>query len=121
MRIHWNRDLESRYRRLNNDNNDNKIFLPIFHSYLNKAIIGTLEGTLEKIKGFVSSKVYCRSCMLYACAKISQGSRVLVLIFVNKIFVIGKPLAKITNIFLLENFQLYGMSLGGQVGKKKGL
>ena len=43
--------------------------------YLNKAIIGTLEGTLEKKKGFVSSKVYCRSCMLYACAKLSQGSR----------------------------------------------
>ena len=76
--------------------------------YFNKAIIGTLEGTLEKIKGFVSSKVYCRSCMLYACAKLSHGSRVLVLIFVNKIFVIGKPLTKITKIFLLENFQLYG-------------
>ena len=73
--------------------------------YLNKAII----GTLEKIKGFVSSKVYCRSCMLYACAKLSQGSRILVLIFVNKIFVIGKPLTKITKIFLLEIFQLYGM------------
>ena len=47
--------------------------------------------------------------MLYACAKLSQGSRVLVLIFVNKIFVIGKPLTKITKIFLLENFQLYGI------------
>ena len=46
--------------------------------------------------------------MLYACAKLSQRSRVLVLIFVNKIFVIGKPLMKITKIFLLENFQLYG-------------
>ena len=29
-------------------------------------------------------------------------------IFVNKIFVIGKPLTKITKIFLLEIFQLYG-------------
>ena len=76
--------------------------------YLNKAITGSLEGTLEKIKRFVSSKVYCRSCILYACAKLSQGSRVLVLIFVNKFFVIGKPLTKITKIFLLENFQLYG-------------
>ena len=48
--------------------------------------------------------------MLYACAKLSQGSRVLVLIFVNKIFVIGKQLTKITKIFLLEIFQLYGIS-----------
>ena len=47
--------------------------------------------------------------MLYACAELSQGSRVLVLIFVNKIFVIGKPLTKITKIFLLEIFQLYGI------------
>ena len=46
--------------------------------------------------------------MLYACAKLSQESRVLVLIFVNKIFVIGKPFTKITKIFLLEIFQLYG-------------
>ena len=75
--------------------------------YLNKAIIGTLENII----GFVSSKVYCRSCMLYACAKLSHGSRVLVLIFVNKFFVIGKPLTKITQIFLLEIFQLYGILL----------
>ena len=71
--------------------------------YLDKATI----GTLEKIEGFVSSKVYCRLCILYACAKLSQGSRVLVLIFVNKIFVIGKSLTKITKIILLEIFQLY--------------
>ena len=69
----------------------------------------TIIGTLEKIEGFVSSKVYCRSCMLYACAKLSQGSRVLVLIFVNKSFVIRKSLTKITKIFLLEIFQLYGI------------
>ena len=31
--------------------------------YLNKKAI---IGTLEKIEGFLSSKVYCRSCMLYA-------------------------------------------------------
>ena len=73
--------------------------------YLNKAIIGTLEGSLEKIKWFVSSKVYCRSCKLYACAKLSHGSRYFFyyFFFVNKIFVIGKPLTKIT-----KNFQLYG-------------
>ena len=42
--------------------------------------------------------------MLYACAKLSQGGRVLFFIFENKIFVIGKPLTKITKIFLLEIF-----------------
>ena len=47
--------------------------------------------------------------MLYACAKLSQGSRVLVL--VNKIFVIGKSLTKIMKIFLLEIIQLYGSQL----------
>ena len=31
------------------------------------------------------------------------------LFFVNKIFVIGKPLTKITKNFLLEIFQLYGI------------
>ena len=46
--------------------------------------------------------------MLYACAKISQGSRALVLIFMNKIFVIRNSLTKITKIFLLSIFQLYG-------------
>ena len=44
--------------------------------------------------------------MLYAWAKLSQG-----MIFVNKIFVIRKTLPKITKIFLLENFQLYGTHL----------
>ena len=63
------------------------------------------------IEEFVSSKVYCRLCMLYACAKSSQGSRVLFLIFVNKIFMIRKSLTKIMKIFLLEHFQLYGTSL----------
>ena len=47
--------------------------------------------------------------MLYACAKLSQGSRDFYFKFVNKIFVIGKPLTKITKIFLLENVQLYGI------------
>ena len=68
--------------------------------------------------------------MLYACAKLSQGSRVLVLIFMNKIFVIGKPHTKITKIFLLENFQLYGsyfdfqmevvLSMKWKLGKSEG-
>ena len=40
--------------------------------------------------------------MLYACAKLSQGSRDFFFFFVNKIFVIGKPLTKITKIFSLD-------------------
>ena len=77
--------------------------------YLNKAII----RYPRKDEGFISSKVYCRSCMLYACTKLSQGSRDLVLIFVNKIFVIGKSLTKITKTFLLEIIQL-GYTVNGK-------
>ena len=74
--------------------------------YLNKAIIRhpRKDRRVHKFKGLLPV-VYVVHMRL-----IITRSRVLALIFVNKIFVIGKSLTTITKNFLLEIIQLYGIS-----------